>query len=68
MSYSPAGPCNQSDIIENLRNILSQLHCSTSECILCSWVDHEENFTKCHEGSSRDIYKHCKSEALFLKE
>ena len=43
-------PANPDDIIEHLREILSNLNYSTHKCICCEWIDHEdEDWCRCHD-------------------
>ena len=39
--------CNKSDVVANLRSVLSNLHWTSRECIDCEWVDHEDKFYRC---------------------
>ncbi len=34
--------CSIEDLARHLRDILSDLHYSTKQCVGCNWVDHED--------------------------
>ena len=56
----PYESCPAKDIISHLRDILSQIHYNTKQCVCCDWVVHEDNkgykCSKCEDFICENCY------------